>query len=65
MIDTAFANRIKKLSDAELDAQMSATYNNAYFESCGNDYEARADAIQRYEMLMREWERRHPTGVEV
>jgi hypothetical protein len=54
MIDTALANRVKKLSDAELEREESAAYNSAYYESFGNDFEARADAIQEYEMLARE-----------
>ena len=58
MIDTAFAERIQKLSDADLEREESAAYNNAYGESFGNDFEAHADAIQEYEMLAREWKRR-------
>ncbi len=54
MINTAFADRIKKLSDAELEGEESAAYNGAYGESFGNDHEAHADAIQEYEMLARE-----------
>jgi hypothetical protein len=54
MINTAFAARIKKLSDAELEGEASAAYNSAYGESFGNDHEAHADAIQAYEMLARE-----------
>ncbi len=58
MIDTALANRVKKLSDAELEREESAAYNSAYCESFGNDHEARADAIQEYALLAREWKRR-------
>jgi hypothetical protein len=58
MIDTAFLNRIKKLSNADLEAEESAAYINAYLESHGRDYEAHADAIQEYEMLARERKRR-------
>lgn len=54
MIDTAFKNRLAKLSDAELEREESAAYNNAYYESFGNDHEAHADAIQEYELLARE-----------
>ena len=54
MIDTAFANRAKKMSDAELEREESAAYSSAYYETFGNDHEARADAIQDYEMLARE-----------
>jgi hypothetical protein len=58
MIDTALANRIEKLSDAELEREESAAYNAAYGESFGNDFEAHADAIREYERLAREWKRR-------
>jgi hypothetical protein len=58
MIDTAFADRIKKLSDAELEHEESAAYEIAYGESFGNDHKAHADAIQEYGMLAREWKRR-------
>jgi hypothetical protein len=54
MIDTAFAKRVKKMSGAELEREESAAYNSAYYESFGNDHEARADATQEYEMLARE-----------
>lgn len=54
MIDTAFANRVKKMSDAELEREESAAYSSAYYETFGSDHEARADAIQEYEMLARE-----------
>jgi hypothetical protein len=54
MIDTTLANRVKKMSDAELEREESAAYNSAYYETFGNDNEARADAIQEYAMLARE-----------
>ena len=57
MIDTAFANRIKKLSDAELERQVSAAFD-ATCESFGRDDEARADAQQQYWVLERERSRR-------
>jgi hypothetical protein len=57
MIDTAFANRIKKLSDAELERQVAAVFD-ATCESFGSDDEARADALQEYWMLERERKRR-------
>lgn len=57
MVDTAFANRIKKLSDAELERQVAAAFD-ATCESFGNDDEARADALQEYWMLERERKRR-------
>jgi hypothetical protein len=52
MRDTAFANRIKKLSDAELERQVAAVFD-ATCESFGSDDEARADALQEYWMLER------------
>lgn len=59
MIDTAaFASRIKKLSDSELERQASAAYTAAYCESYGHDHEARADAHQEYWMLEGELKRR-------
>jgi hypothetical protein len=58
MIDTAFADRIKKISDADLDAQVSNAYDIAYGKSFGNDHEAHGDAIQEYEMFARERKRR-------
>jgi hypothetical protein len=54
MMDTAFANRVKKMSDDELEREESAAHSSAYYETFGNDHEARADAIQEYEMLARE-----------
>jgi hypothetical protein len=54
MIDTAFATRVEKLSDADLEREESAAYHSAFYESFGNDHEARADAIQEYTMLARE-----------
>jgi hypothetical protein len=57
MIDTAFVNRIKKLSDAELERQASAAFDTTC-ESFGSDDEARADALQEYWMLEREQSRR-------
>jgi hypothetical protein len=57
MIDTAFTNRIKKLSDAELERQASAAFD-ATCESFGSDEEARAGALQEYWMLERERKRR-------
>jgi hypothetical protein len=51
-------NRIKKMTDAELDSQASSAYNEAYGESYGSDYEAQADAIQRCEALADEQKRR-------
>jgi len=58
MIDTGLANRIRKLSDDELERQASAAFNSAYYESFGSDHEARADALQEYRMLERERKRR-------
>ncbi len=58
MTDTEFANRIKKLSDTELERQASAAYMAAYCESYGHDGEARADAVREYCMLEREKRRR-------
>jgi hypothetical protein len=58
MIDTEFVNRIKKLSDAELERQTSAAHVAAYYESHGNDDESRADALLEYRMLEQELERR-------
>ena len=54
MKNTAFVNRIKKLSDAELERQVSAAFNSAYCESFGSDHEARADAVREYRMLEQE-----------
>jgi hypothetical protein len=62
MVDTAFANKIKELTDDELERRESSAYNIAYGESFGRDYEAHADAHQEYEMLARERRRRHPHG---
>jgi len=60
MIDTAFANRIKKLSDAELEHQASAAFDTTC-ESFGSDDEARADALREHRMLERERKRRRAT----
>jgi hypothetical protein len=65
MIDTAFLKRIRKMTDSELEQQASNAYMIAYYETFGNDYEAKADAIQEYEALAREQIRRKglgPTG---
>ena len=37
---------------------MSAAYMTAFYESFGNDHEARADAIEEYWMFERERKRR-------
>lgn len=58
MTDTQFANRIKKLSDADLERQVSAAYMAAYCESFGSDYEARADAIRECRIVELELSRR-------
>lgn len=58
MIDTAFTNRITKLSDSELDAQVSNAYMVAFYESFGSDHQGRADAMEMYRMLERERDRR-------
>jgi len=60
MIDTAFASRIKKLSDFDLERQVSAAFD-ATCESFGGDDEARSDALQEYWMLERERKRRRAT----
>ena len=60
VIDTVFVNRVKKLSDAELERQASAAFD-ATCESFGSDVEARADALQEYWMLEREQKRRRAT----
>ena len=57
MIDSAFANRIKKLSDAELERQRAGAFD-ATCESFGSDEQARANALQEYWMLERERKRR-------
>lgn len=58
MVDTRFANKIKKMSDDELDLQVSNAYVVAFYESFGSDYEGRAEAIERYRSLERERSRR-------
>lgn len=58
MVDTWFANKIKNMSNDELDAQTNNAYMVAYYETFGSDHEARADAIERYRMLERERSRR-------
>ena len=58
MLDTTLATKIRKLTDSELKRQVSSAYDIAYYESYGSDYEGRADAIRRYEMLAREQKRR-------
>ena len=58
MTNTEFSNRLKKLSDADLERQASAAYVNAYYETCGHDHEARADALREYRVLEREQSRR-------
>jgi hypothetical protein len=58
-----FAGKIREISDAELERRISATYHLAFYESYGNDHEARADAMQEYTTLVREKTRRkseHP-----
>jgi hypothetical protein len=62
MIDTAFLEKIRKMTDSELDRQASSAYWAAYCESYGRDYEAKADAIQEYEALAREQKRRVGLG---
>lgn len=62
MIDTAFLKQIRKMTDSELREQESRAYKIAYGESFGNDYEAKADAIQEYEELAREQKRRKGLG---
>ena len=65
MTDTEFANRIKKLSDADLERLASAAYMAAYCESYGNDAEARTEALLEHRLLERERSRRrvHVTTV--
>jgi hypothetical protein len=58
MANTWFANKIKNMSDAELDAQVSNAYMVAFYESFGSDHEGRADAMELYRMLERERSRR-------
>jgi len=58
MIDTGLANKIKNMSDAELDAQTSNAYMVAFYETFGSDYQGRADAIELYRTLERERSRR-------
>jgi hypothetical protein len=58
MVDTWFANKVKNMSDAELDAQASNAYMVAFYESFGSDHQGRADAVGRYWMLERERKRR-------
>lgn len=58
MIDTGIANRIQKLSNAELERQASAAYTSAYCETFGSDHEARADAVREYRLLEGERSRR-------
>jgi hypothetical protein len=62
MIDTAFLKRIRKMTDSDLARRASNAYMTAYCESFGNDYEAKADAIQEYEALSREQKRREGLG---
>jgi hypothetical protein len=59
MVDTWFANKIKNMSDVELNAQASNAYMVAFYESFGSDYQGRADAIELYRMLERERSRRN------
>ena len=54
MIDNTFLKRIRKMTDSELNRQVSNAYMSAYLESFGRDYGAKADAIQEYEALARE-----------
>ena len=58
MVDTWFANKIKNMSDAELDSQTSNAYMVAFYETFGSDHEGRANAIEMYRMLERERSRR-------
>jgi hypothetical protein len=60
LVDSAFLKRIRKMSDSELERQASNAYVNAYYETFGNDYEAKADAIQEYEALAREQKSKGP-----
>ena len=62
MIDTAFLEKIRRMTDSELDQQADSAYMSAYYESYGRDYEAKADAIQEYEALAREQRRRKALG---
>lgn len=62
MIDNAFLNRVKKMTDDELERQAGSAYVAACCESHGKDYEAKADAIQEYEALAREQRRRKALG---
>jgi hypothetical protein len=64
MMDTALTNRVKKMSDDELEREESAVYSSAYYETFGNDHEARADAIQEYELLARERKSRKAISTE-
>jgi hypothetical protein len=57
-IDSALQRTLERLSDAELREQVSNAWSAAYLESYGHDYAAHADAIQEYEMLNRELQRR-------
>jgi hypothetical protein len=58
MLHKAFLERIRKMTDTELKRQVGSAYWIAYCETYGNDYEAKADAIQEYEALAREERRR-------
>jgi hypothetical protein len=58
MKNTGFANRIRTMTDSELDRQLSSAHNLLHGECyCGDD-EARADAYQWHRMLAREIEQR-------
>jgi hypothetical protein len=58
MIDSAFAKRIEKLSDDELERQTSVAFMSANYESFGTGGESRADAQWEYRMLEQERKRR-------
>jgi hypothetical protein len=58
MSNTEFPKTIPNMTDAELDSQLSTAHNLLFGECfCGDD-EARAEAVDRYQALAREWKSR-------
>lgn len=58
MIDPAFLEQVRKMTDDELGRQADSAYMIAHYESYGRDHGAKADAIQEYEALVNEQKRR-------
>ncbi len=58
MNKSQYAKEIRNMSDAEVESQRSRAYHLKDGESFGSDHEARAQAIQRYEILNDELKRR-------